>query len=187
MLKHLKVNNFKAWRSLDLKLGKVTGLFGTNSSGKSSVLQFLLMLKQTKDATDRGLVLDFGGPNQLVNLGTYEAIVHRGDQTAEIDWTLDWDLPETLRVTDPMSRRRTDLFVGDSLQVSSSVGVRGSHLSTRYVKYRFADAAFAIEPKGASSKNFDLTWEGPLALPLIRNPGRAWPLPGPVTLLSHKF
>ena len=185
MLKHLEVNNFKAWRRLDLKLGKVTGLFGTNSSGKSSVLQFLLLLKQTKDATDRGLVLDFGGPNQLVNLGTYEAIVHRGDQTAEIDWTLHWDLPEELRVADPMSRRRTDLFVGDSLQVSSSVGFTGSHLSTRYVKYRFSDAAFAIEPKGTSSKNFDLTWEGPLALPLIRNPGRAWPLPGPVK--THLF
>ena len=64
MLETLKVTNFKAWRELDISLGKVTGLFGTNSSGKSSVLQFLLMLKQTKNATDHGLVLDFGGPGR---------------------------------------------------------------------------------------------------------------------------
>ena len=95
MLKHLEVHNFKAWRKLDIEFGKVTGLFGANSSGKSSVLQFLLLLKQTKDATDRGLVLDFGGPSQLVNMGTYEAIVHRGKKQDDIDWTLDWKLPET--------------------------------------------------------------------------------------------
>ena len=78
MLTELKLSNFKAWRELDMKLGRVTGLFGTNSSGKSSILQFLLMLKQTKNATDRGLVLDLGGPgsNQLVNLGTFKDIVH---------------------------------------------------------------------------------------------------------------
>ena len=185
MLKHLEVNNFKAWRKLDIHLGKVTGLFGANSSGKSSVLQFLLMLKQTKDATDRGLVLDFGGPNQLVNLGTYESIVHRGDQKAELDWTLDWELLEQLNVGDPTDRRRAVLFTGNKLQESSRVGFEGSHLSARHVKYRFSDAVFAIEPKQANSTEFDLTSEGPLAQPFIRNQGRAWPLPGPVK--THLF
>ena len=109
MLKHLEVNNFKAWRRLDMELGKVTGLFGTNSSGKSSVLQFLLMLKQTKDATDRGLVLDFGGPNQLVNLGTYESIVHRGDearQTSTGRWIGSFPEPLILDRVDPAGRRK---------------------------------------------------------------------------------
>ena len=73
MLNRLKIENFKAWRKADLTLGKVTGFFGTNSAGKSSLLQFLLLLKQTRNATDRGLVLDFGGPTDLVSLGD----VHR--------------------------------------------------------------------------------------------------------------
>ncbi len=47
MLTELHLENFKSWRELDMQLGRVTGLFGTNSSGKSSILQFLLMLKQT--------------------------------------------------------------------------------------------------------------------------------------------
>ena len=68
MLTELHVENFKAWRDLKIELGKVTGLFGQNSSGKSSLLHFLLMLKQTKNAADRALVLDFGGgPTELVN------------------------------------------------------------------------------------------------------------------------
>ena len=41
MLNRLKIENFKAWRYADLQLGKVTGLFGTNSAGKSSLLQLL--------------------------------------------------------------------------------------------------------------------------------------------------
>ena len=60
MLKRLKLENFKAWHEADIRFGKVTGLFGTNSAGKSSILQLLLLLKQTRNATDRGLVLDFG-------------------------------------------------------------------------------------------------------------------------------
>lgn len=50
MLKRLNLENFKVWRQLRLPLGRVTGLFGGNSTGKSSILQFLLMLKQTKNA-----------------------------------------------------------------------------------------------------------------------------------------
>ena len=53
MLTRLKLDNFKAWRRADLKFGRVTGFFGTNSAGKSSLLQLLLLLKQTRNATDR--------------------------------------------------------------------------------------------------------------------------------------
>ena len=62
MLNRLKIENFKAWREADLTLGKVTGLFGTNSAGKSSLLQFLLLLKQTRNATDRGIMTPTGDP-----------------------------------------------------------------------------------------------------------------------------
>ena len=62
MLKRLQLWNFKAWRRADLPFGKITGFFGTNSAGKSSLLQFLLLLKQTHNATDRALVLAFVSP-----------------------------------------------------------------------------------------------------------------------------
>ena len=94
-MKELHLENFKAWRDLTIDFGRITALFGENSSGKSSVLQFLLLLKQTKDATDRGLVLDFGGgPNEKVDLGNYTAVVHRGAESGvgplDMEWSLSW-------------------------------------------------------------------------------------------------
>ncbi len=185
MLNHLEVTNFKAWRKLDVSFGKVTGLFGENSSGKSSVLQFLLLLKQTKNATDRRLVLDFGGPNQLVNLGAYKAIVHRGEQSADIVWTLDWGLPAPLRVHDPSGRRKDVLFTGERLREGARVGLEDSGLSARRVEYGFADTSFSIEPKDGSSREFELRSNGPHALKFVRNQGRGWALPGPVK--THLF
>ena len=91
MLNRLKIENFKAWREADLRFGKVTGFFGANSAGKSSLLQLLLLLKQTRNATDRGLVLDFGGPADIVNLGTFKDVVHRHGRAEphELDSRLD--------------------------------------------------------------------------------------------------
>ena len=77
MLKRLTLENFKAWREADLTFGKVTGFFGANSAGKSSLLHLLLLLKQTRNATDRGIVLDFGGRGEMVNLREVIAIDDR--------------------------------------------------------------------------------------------------------------
>lgn len=185
MLKHLEVTNFKAWHRLRMPLGKVTGLFGENSSGKSSVLQFLLLLKQTKNATDRGLVLDFGGPSELVNLGKYQDLVHKGGEDAEIDWTLDWELKSPLRIANPLRGRYAVLMEGDRLQVSSRVGLKGKALEARFLKYNFSDTVFSIEPKTVNRSEFSLTSDGPSKTTFIRNQGRGWALPGPVK--THLF
>ena len=79
MLNRLKLENFKAWREADLEFGGVTGFFGDNSAGKSSLLQLLLLLEQTSNATDRSVVLDLGGPADLVSLGTFKDVIHRHD------------------------------------------------------------------------------------------------------------
>jgi len=43
MLTHLKLDNFKIWRSTGpTRLAPITLLLGTNSSGKSSLIQSLL-------------------------------------------------------------------------------------------------------------------------------------------------
>ena len=196
MLKELHVTNFKAWRELQMHFGKVTGLFGENSSGKSSILQLLLLLKQTKNATDRGLVLDFGGPNEMVNLGNYQAIVHGNDPDADISWTLDWELPEPLKIHDLMGSGKDILYEGTSLRTSTRVGLnraglKDEHLSARQLKYGFSETEFGIESKnGAKPRTkgpggFDLESEGNRPFEFIRNPGRAWSLPGPVK--THLF
>ena len=107
MLTQLKLKNFKAWRKVDFSLGKVTGLFGTNSSGKSSLIQFLLMLKQTKNSPDRSIVLEFGGPGEeLVNLGSFSDIAHGHESDSEISWQLTWELKDPLTIYDATKGRR---------------------------------------------------------------------------------
>jgi AAA15 family ATPase/GTPase len=46
-LKRFTVENFKAFQKCVLELAPLTILIGENSSGKSSLLQALLLLKQT--------------------------------------------------------------------------------------------------------------------------------------------
>ncbi len=91
MIRHVNLKNFKAWRELDIEFGpRITGLFGTNSSGKSSLIQFLLMLKETKNNTDRKLVLDFGKPGGVINLGGFGDVIHRIDKSLKLEWRLSW-------------------------------------------------------------------------------------------------
>ena len=73
MITHIRMKNFKSWKdSGEVKLAPLTGFFGTNSSGKSSLLQMLLLLKQTIGKSE---VIFFGDENSLIYLGTFREVV----------------------------------------------------------------------------------------------------------------
>jgi len=184
MLKQLSIRNFKSWSSIDIKLGHVTGLFGTNSSGKSSILQFLLLLKQTKNATDRGIVLDFGAPDQLVNLGSFRDVVNQHDENAKISWEILWSLPE-LVINDPSGRRKEVLTSGSEMRVESAVHLQGTSLVCDKLCYEFGGFKFFIEPENASSTVFKLNAQSATDFRFVRNQARAWSLPGPIK--THLF
>ena len=77
MITHIRMKNFKAWKdSGEVKLAPLTGFFGTNSSGKSSLLQMLLLLKQTVERADSEEVLFFGDEDSYVNLGSFAEVIH---------------------------------------------------------------------------------------------------------------
>lgn len=80
MLTHLKLNNFKIWRSTgQMQLAPLTLVFGTNSSGKSSLIQSLLLLRQTVKGQDPNLDLNFGNPDSgdSVVLGQFADVLCR--------------------------------------------------------------------------------------------------------------
>ena len=82
MLTHIRVKNFKSWAdSGEVVLAPLTGFFGTNSSGKSSLLQMLLLLKQSIGSDD---VLFFGDEHSLVNLGSFGDVIHGHDTSASL-------------------------------------------------------------------------------------------------------
>ena len=93
MLTRLRIQGFKSWADTgDIKLGKLTGFFGPNSSGKTSLLQFLLMLKQTVESTDRSRVLHTGDANSYVDLGTFYDIIHKHQVPGELKFEVEWGM-----------------------------------------------------------------------------------------------
>lgn len=184
MLKRMQIRNFKAWRAADLAFGRVTGFFGTNSAGKSSILQMLLLLKQTKNATDRGLVLDFGGPTDLVNLGTFRDVVYRHNEQNRIGWAIDWSLDSPLIINDPDELWDETRFSGDIIQTTCEVGLMRDRLWTYRMSYRFDDVNFQLSPRNRPENKFNLEAEN-TDFKFLRNQGRAWPLPAPIK--THLF
>ena len=187
MLNVLKLRNFKTWRNANLTFGKVTGLFGTNSAGKSSLLQFLLLLKQTRNATDRGIVLDFGGPADLASLGTFTDVVHRHDAQQRIAWRLKWTLPEELKIHSPISGPEENLlFSGRELSTRCDIGLRQERLWPYRLEYRFDRVNFTLQSRDSSSEDFVLSADdNDKGFRFVRIRGRAWPLPHPVK--THLF
>lgn len=187
MLIELHFSNFKAWQEIDIPLGRVTGLFGTNSSGKSSIFQFLLMLKLTKNATDRGLVLDLGGPDQLVNLGTFKDMVHKHQENLPLKWTIKWKLPKTLKIPNPSGKRTDVLFQDDFLQTIAQVSLKNQEMKSQFLAYYFNQHSFEMKPKTESFKEYVLEVISPnnTNFQFVRQKGRVWTMPSPIK--THLF
>jgi len=93
MIKKLRIKNFKSWQDTgDMEFAPMTVLFGANSSGKTSILQFLLMLKQTAESTDMRQVLNFGNEKSLVDLQSFYDVIFRHDEEKDISFELKADI-----------------------------------------------------------------------------------------------
>jgi hypothetical protein len=80
MLTHLKLDNFKIWKTTGaMRLAAVTLLLGTNSSGKSSLIQSLLLMRQTVKGDDANVDLNLGNPDagDSVTLGRFRDLLCR--------------------------------------------------------------------------------------------------------------
>lgn len=92
MFKRIKLTNFKAWReSGDVNLAPVTLLLGENSTGKSSLLQSLLLMKQTATSPDRTIHLNLGGDeaNDYVDMGSFEDLLTHNPEQRQIRIEMD--------------------------------------------------------------------------------------------------
>ena len=81
MFTSLRLTHFKAWQDTGMiTLKPVTVLLGTNSSGKSSLIQSLLLLKQTVQSPDRSIHLNLGGDeiSDLFDFGHFDEVVKHG-------------------------------------------------------------------------------------------------------------
>jgi predicted ATPase len=161
-----------------MQFAPITGLFGANSSGKTSILQFLLLLKQTVESTDRQQVLNFGDEGSYVQLQTFRDLVYGHTRPARLTWALAFKLPKPLTVVDPETENST-LFEDDKLAFSASVAERGNKHSVRRMAYGFAGHEFTYEVTPGNSQ-YRLTQSGSTQFQLKRAPGRPWELTPPV-------
>jgi hypothetical protein len=184
MIESLTLDNFKSWRHVGpMRLAPLTGLFGTNSSGKTSLMQFLLMLKQTAESPDRNLVLDLGDARSFVELGTFRDVVHQHDLANALQWQITWRLREPMSVVDPAARRSVPLE-GDAIEYAASVRweKNGSSASGRMtvasLAYQLAGAEFGMRPVANHPGEYEL-FSRHVRFAFRRVKGRACNLPQP--------
>lgn len=181
MLTNLSLTNFKSWRSINgMRFSPITGLFGTNSSGKTSILQSLLMLRQTAESTDRSAVLEFGGERTPVNLGGFRDVIFGHNLQSPLGVSLTWNLTKPLSIADPNEAGKV-LFSGDKIAFNAEVQsvAGGDKLYSKSLSYSLSDYKFVMAKKGTSGQKYELHAEGD-GFGFKRTVGRVWDLPSPV-------
>ena len=183
MLEHLRIRNFKGWTDTGaIRMAPITLFFGANSSGKSSIGQFLLMLKQTIEFADRKAVFFPGSKNSAVQLGSYREMVYGRDPDNKIAFEYRWSLPESLKFVDPLSGQE---FSGDVLAFEAEVGLaegKRRSLALDRLQYELMaddENALAIRMTRKPNTRSKYAVEAERYL-LTRKQGRAWPLGDPV-------
>lgn len=111
MLQRFLLNNFKALKNASINIKPITILVGKNSSGKSSFLQGLLLLKQTAESRDPWAPLVPRGAH--VDLGTYEDFVYGHQPERDISFEIDLLVPYSKvkqKFTEPWEPQRFYMF-----------------------------------------------------------------------------
>lgn len=181
MITQLRIRNFKAWKDTGLvRLAPLTVIFGANSAGKSSIGHLLLALKQTAMSSDRRRALHTGDPDSLIDLGTFAECLHGHNTKAELDFTLDWSLPEVLRVQNPLDPAQ--VYTGDRLKLQSTLMATSSgQPQVRRIQY---DLRGKGDEQDALTATLTQSAEGKVQLRtspyrLTHADGRKWPLEPP--------
>lgn len=106
MITQLQIKNFKGWKDTGvIRAAPITLFFGGNSSGKSSIGHFLLMLKQTAQSLDRKSAIQTHVTGSPVNFGSYRDIVFGRKRGEEIEFGIEWETPESLRLENTLSQK----------------------------------------------------------------------------------
>ncbi len=179
MLKQLRIKNFKIWHDTgEIRMAPITLFFGANSSGKSSIGQFLMMLKQTVESPDRKAVFYPGGKNSAVQLGSFSEMVYQRNSEQKISFEYRWDFQDTLQIKDPNSKKN---YSGNLLSFEAIVGRKEGldfSLIVDYFKYRLMDnkdqkLSISLRYKPGSKPEYKAETE---QYDLTRKMMRAWPL-----------
>jgi predicted ATPase len=183
MLRQLQIQNFKGWKDTGtITMAPITLFFGANSSGKSSIGQFLMMLKQTIESPDRKAVFFPGSINSAVQLGSYQEMVYQRDLENRIIFKYEWDLSSQLKFKDAFSEKN---YTASRIEFRGTVGLEDASsrkICIEQLKYILSlkrDNILSIGMERTAGKKHQYRVEAE-KYPLKRNPGRVWHPGAPV-------
>jgi AAA15 family ATPase/GTPase len=177
MLHEYQLTNFKAFAGPEtIPIRPITLIYGPNSSGKSSILQSLLLLKQTLEEANSSTPLLPKG--KLVDLGDYREFVHRHEVSKQFSFktffTLDAEkiepqwVKKLLKATDSVLVGLKVVFAYDEetkTAVFSCIDVFISDKSSPAISYspiaKFEDSEFVTRTEVYPEHGFwRIWWEG---------------------------
>lgn len=187
MIDEISLTNFKGFKSATVPLSDLTILSGLNSSGKSTLLQALGLLRQSSDAgfLDEGEWL-LNGP--FVELGVGSDVLHEDNDTQEMGiglvenrektfWKVGYDRQgDVLRPIDPYAYKPTGVLFSDKFQF-----LRADRLSpqTTSAKSRHAVSRNgSIGAKGEYAAHFLALRRDTSVAAQLRYPGASETTPG---------
>lgn len=179
MITQLRLKNFKAWKDTgEIRLAPITVLFGANSSGKTSIPQLLLLLKQTAESPDRQRALHFGDQRSLVDLNDLPGVLHDHDLRRSLEFELEWTLSKKMTVNDAYHRKK---YTAASLGFGATIRGEGDPIQSFVQRMGYSMAPGAEETvrigmKRSESGRYTLESSQYQA---VRRKGRKWPLPAP--------
>lgn len=175
MITELRAQNFKSWQDTKtLQFAPLTGLFGANSSGKTSILQILLMLIQTTESPDRNRVLHLGDDRALVDFGTFQDLLYTHNTDLSLQLELSWKSSKSLSLD-------VTLFPNYNITFNTEIQVENDRILVEYFHYTTDTYKFGMQRENKGKKKgrsqYQLIHDRYKA---IRTQGRPLDLPPPV-------
>ena len=170
---NLRLENFRLFRDSGwFKLAPLTCLVGRNSSGKSSVLSAILLLKQSVEREAMGsalMPLALSGP--YCDLGNYAAVVHNHDESSEISLSFSTSLQDLKKATSERGTPFVEFSVPRPRQIGPGYYYSGTRFETKIpdkgeIEIRLT---FSVdEPFGPSLNRFEIEVTGVGAASFVR-------------------
>lgn len=142
MITNLRFQNFKSWLDTgDIRFAPITGFFGANSSGKTAILHFLLMLKQTVESSDNESILNLSGP--YTDLGISNDVIHNHTTPKKLEFQIRWNDYPRLSISTRQIREVINLFPRNGknfyIELCSSIYFKKDNILINNFNYKFID------------------------------------------------
>lgn len=161
MLHALELENFKAFgKRARIPFAPITLIFGENSAGKSTILQALNLLKQTRESRETGALLLPRTENGIVDLGSFQELLFDHDLKRTLSIRVETKIDRQLAIEFKFKRPsleevvlldRIEIYKGEPLKCIARFQPSGKTVDPEELMER---AHFFYHPFFRSSRGF---------------------------------